>query len=77
LSYKFVAFIFLTDDIFASASLDGTVKLWKTDSLLSYRYFNSENEEYQGAEKTFPYSVDTMLCLKNVSCDSRIVLKVT
>ncbi|XP_060557189.1 WD repeat-containing protein 41-like isoform X2 [Ruditapes philippinarum] len=55
----------MADDIFASASLDGTVKLWKTDSLLSYRYFNSENEEYQGAEKTFPYSVDTMLCLKN------------
>ncbi|XP_045156406.2 WD repeat-containing protein 41-like isoform X2 [Mercenaria mercenaria] len=55
----------IADDIFASASLDGTVKLWKTDSLLSYRYFNSVNEEYQGPEKTFPYSVETMLCLAN------------
>lgn len=55
------------ETIFASASLDGTVKLWKTDSLQVSRYFNSVNEEYQGPEKTFPYSVEAMTCIENVS----------
>ncbi|KAL4227925.1 regulation of autophagy [Mactra antiquata] len=54
----------ITDDQFASASLDGTIKLWRTDTLLSNRYFNSITEEYQGADRTFPFSVEKMICFQ-------------
>lgn len=55
----------VADNTFASASLDGTVIIWKTDTLQPFKYCNSVNEEYQGADKTFPYSVETMLCFQH------------
>ncbi|KAH3841759.1 hypothetical protein DPMN_115238 [Dreissena polymorpha] len=52
----------IQEDVFASASLDGTIKLWRTDSLLSHRSFNVVSEP-EGPNKTFPYSVQCMMCL--------------
>ncbi|WAR01029.1 WDR41-like protein [Mya arenaria] len=54
--------VHVTDDVFASASLDGTIKLWNTDTLASYLCFNSVNDP-EGPNKTFPYSVQTLICL--------------
>ena len=55
------------ENTFASGSIDGTIILWKTDNLLPFRYFNSI-PDYQGPNKTFPYSVQYMTCVESVSC---------
>lgn len=54
----------ITENTFASGSIDGTIILWKTDNLLPFRYFNSI-PEYEGPHKTFPYSVQYMTCVES------------
>ena len=60
--------LFVLESMFASGSIDGTIILWKTDNLLPFRYFNSITEDYQGKNKTFPYSVQHIACVEAVSC---------
>ena len=61
--------------MFASGSIDGTIILWKTDNLLPFRYFNSITEDYQGKNKTFPYSVQHMACVESVSLFVSFIIK--
>ncbi|KAL3867130.1 hypothetical protein ACJMK2_044357 [Sinanodonta woodiana] len=58
----------IRDGYFASGSIDGTIILWKTETLLPDRYFNSKTE-YQGPDKMYPYSIQ---CLMTV--DERYIL---
>ncbi|KAL5004598.1 hypothetical protein ScPMuIL_018054 [Solemya velum] len=50
----------LLDSSFASGSIDGTIVLWSTQSLLPSRYFNTRSD-YEGADHLYPYSVQYML----------------
>ncbi|XP_074651942.1 WD repeat-containing protein 41-like [Tubulanus polymorphus] len=50
----------VSDTLFASGSLDGTVVLWTTHTISPTRYFNTVNE-YKGIEKTYPFSIQHML----------------
>ena len=65
-NFSHIIFFSLSDNTFASGSIDGTIILWKTDNLLPFRYFNSITD-YQGPSKIFPYSVQHMICIESVS----------
>lgn len=56
--------ISISDDRFASGSIDGTISVWSVKTFLQMFYFNSV-AVYEGVHREFPYSVEHMVCLNS------------
>ncbi|KAJ8299865.1 hypothetical protein KUTeg_022612 [Tegillarca granosa] len=55
--------VMVSDIMFASGSLDGTIILWSTQSYLPTYTFNIMSE-YKGKDQRYPYSIQHMICVE-------------
>ncbi|OWF39038.1 WD repeat-containing protein 41 [Mizuhopecten yessoensis] len=53
----------LSDQCFASGSLDGTIVIWSCQTFLPTYKFNTV-DSYQGKDHLYPYSIQHVLCLE-------------
>ena len=60
-------FLFTSDSMFASASLDGAIVLWSSHSLSYTRQFNFV-KNYEGPNHTYPASAQHVFTVDQVTC---------
>lgn len=62
---RITCLVCFSDIMFASASLDGTICVWRTDDLSAHMNFNTVRDP-EGPDKTFPHSVQCLIALDEV-----------
>lgn len=63
----------LSENCFASGSIDGTIMLWAVPSLNPTRYLNTI-DDYEGLDKMYPYSIQHMFALEQVKSNNKLTI---